>query len=558
MAAVAGPQISGSWDYSVPVNHEQNDLFFKPKHYVDDSSTSQVARAQRQPPAHQTNGSSLTHSSSRAELAQLQHQQHQAGESHHHSTSNGATDKGLLPPPRLQTFGRKDSNISESKSEADSLLDLYASKSANRSGVSSMDLGDRYVQKGEAFADYEDPESSRWIHRDKLAQIESQELQQAGIYIRRKSRSGSRSTGRRDRSQEAYGNRTGSREHSGQYHQAQDEKRRRTRSPAPAEGETDGEPIDFDFRLPEEAALDSVGDSGAKRIPSSRLPRRRGSVSRLPLPTSSPIPIPKDYIDRHTPVPRNATDKDGITYSKTRGRSQSAGSQMLLDDGGSRDVTTPSPSNTNTPQGSPLKAKQPNKPAPISGPRKVSHNRVGSGQQLKPRTLSTTQRNTSAQRPGTKSGEARPVTSHNRPEGDPPWLATMYKPDPRLPPEQQMLPTHAKRLQREQWIREGKSEADFDREFGPAEMHEHGNLSPNISPVESPQKREHDGSWPLRSPQTLSTVSSDHGGYKTMPSVQNSQGNGPSVSPKSVQPIRVEDPPEEKQKKSGCTCCIVM
>lgn len=27
----------------------------------------------------------------------------------------------------------------------------------------------------------------------------------------------------------------------------------------------------------------------------------------------------------------------------------------------------------------------------------------------------------------------------------------MYKPDPRLPPEQQLLPTHAKRLQQEQW-----------------------------------------------------------------------------------------------------------
>ncbi|KAI9720879.1 MAG: hypothetical protein M1812_002718 [Candelaria pacifica] len=557
MAAVIGSQVSGSWDYSVPVNHEQNDLFFNPKHYVDDSSTAQLDRAQRQPLAHQKNGSSLTHSSSRRELAQPQHQQHQFAEPYPLSKPNNATDKGLLPPPRLQTFGRQDSSISESKSEADSLLDLYSSKSANRSGVNSMDLGERRVPNGEAFVDFEDPESSRWIHRDKLAQIESQEMQQAGIYVRRKSRSGSRSTGRRDRSQDPYGNRTSSREHSGQYHQVQDEKKRRTGSSTPAEEEVDEEPMSFDLRLPEEAAFDYANDSGDKRM-ATRLPRRKGSVSRLPLPTSSPIPIPQDYIDRHTPVPRSTTDKDGIIYSRTRSRSQSAGHQMLLDDGGARDMTTPSPSDTNTPQGSPLKAKLPNKAAPVSGARKVSHNRVASGQQQKPRALSSTQRNTSAQRPGTRSGEARPVTSHNRPEGDPPWLATMYKPDPRLPPEQQMLPTHAKRLQREQWIREGKSEADFDREFGPAELQENGKLSPNISPVESPQKREHDGSWPLRSPQTLSTASSEHGGYKTMPSVLNPQGNGQSVSPKPAQPIRVAEPPEEKQKKSGCACCIVM
>jgi len=36
-----------------------------------------------------------------------------------------------------------------------------------------------------------------------------------------------------------------------------------------------------------------------------------------------------------------------------------------------------------------------------------------------------------------------------RPEGDAPWLAEMYKPDPRLPQEEQIIPTHAKRLARE-------------------------------------------------------------------------------------------------------------
>src|ERR1700755_2777293 len=41
----------------------------------------------------------------------------------------------------------------------------------------------------------------------------------------------------------------------------------------------------------------------------------------------------------------------------------------------------------------------------------------------------------------------------------------MYKPDPRLPPDQQLLPTHAKRLAQEQWEKEGKVGTVYDREF---------------------------------------------------------------------------------------------
>jgi len=41
----------------------------------------------------------------------------------------------------------------------------------------------------------------------------------------------------------------------------------------------------------------------------------------------------------------------------------------------------------------------------------------------------------------------------------------MYKPDPRLPQDQQMLPTHAKRMMQEQWEREGKTGTAYDRDF---------------------------------------------------------------------------------------------
>ncbi|KAK4975592.1 hypothetical protein LTR28_009234 [Elasticomyces elasticus] len=39
----------------------------------------------------------------------------------------------------------------------------------------------------------------------------------------------------------------------------------------------------------------------------------------------------------------------------------------------------------------------------------------------------------------------------------------MYKPDPRLPPDQQMLPTHVKRMMQEQWEREGKTGSMYNR-----------------------------------------------------------------------------------------------
>lgn len=48
----------------------------------------------------------------------------------------------------------------------------------------------------------------------------------------------------------------------------------------------------------------------------------------------------------------------------------------------------------------------------------------------------------------------------------------MYKPDPRLPPDQQMLPTHAKRLQQEQWDAARKESEIRQRELGNTEAKE--------------------------------------------------------------------------------------
>lgn len=62
---------------------------------------------------------------------------------------------------------------------------------------------------------------------------------------------------------------------------------------------------------------------------------------------------------------------------------------------------------------------------------------------LKTRNVSTPIKSDTPRRPSTSNGPRQPI---NRPEGDAPWIATMFKPDPMLPQDQQILPTHAKRL----------------------------------------------------------------------------------------------------------------
>ena len=170
-------------------------------------------------------------------------------------------------------------------------------------------------------------------------------------------------------------------------------------------------------------------------------------------------------------------------------------------------------------------------------------------------------RSTSSGRPGT-AGDGRPRTATNPPEGDPPWLAGMYKPDPRLPPDQQMLPTHAKRLAQEQWERDGKSANVYDRDFNPitnfddasesmaAEKarpsfahgengHDSGRESgfdsrQGVHEVpESPVREENpglgiqtpaDADWPLTASRTPSPVKKrvNGGGYSTIPRVTDS------------------------------------
>lgn len=482
------------------------------------------------PSTSQTNGHSLGHQNSRPELSSRRTDTY---------NSTRSTDSGYLAPARVNALTRKDSSISETGSAPDSLLDLYG---PNRSGINSVDYGDR--KNGDMYLDDDDPEHSRWIHRDKLARIESQELQAAGILLPR-ARAASKSS-RREHSRDQQGN---------GFRSEQAGKRQPVGS-FPTEEEEAPEDNGWDLRLPEEAAEDQ-GDlwrdasGGAK------------GVSRIPVFKTSPLPIPFEHLERDTPMRRKQssglTDEDeGISYSKSRGPSQSA---RALEDA----ATTPTPAKrlVSENSASPTKKTPGTRKASTSGTRSTSA-------PARPKTRSGpgSRDTSSGTRPPTRSGEVGVNNSVKRPEGDPPWLASMYKPDPRLPPDQQLLPTVAKRLQQEQWEKEGKFGNAYDTSFRPMNDEEFQQPSNDIVPqtieVDAPKEEEDHGSeWPLQGPKspTLSTgrpsTAGGQGGYSTMPKISGKpQGVGPLPSPRA--PVQVQESLQDETEKGGCACCVVM
>jgi hypothetical protein len=153
----------------------------------------------------------------------------------------------------------------------------------------------------------------------------------------------------------------------------------------------------------------------------------------------------------------------------------------------------------------------------------------------------------------------------------------MYKPDPRLPPDQQIIPTHAKRMQQEQWENEGRVGSMYDTDFRllNTEQMDDKRLS-QIDPIALEKAREND-QWPLPSPNKPSspsqekveptadkspTVEQPH--FKLTPTIPQSP-RVPSPKPASIKRVpsekpkttRVPEPAEETQEKKG-KCCIVM
>ena len=156
-------------------------------------------------------------------------------------------------------------------------------------------------------------------------------------------------------------------------------------------------------------------------------------------------------------------------------------------------------------------------------------------------------------------------------------MVSAYKPDPRLPPDQQLLPTVAKRLQQEKWEQEGKFGNVYDKEFRPLNEEP---FSPKSPPLETPKEgEERQDEWPLRGEAASPTLSRPGtSSYSTMPKIQdgtaaanNNHNNNmtPLASPKPPQPSemqanettpRVPEPPEEADEKAkgGCGCCVIM
>src|SRR5207247_1224025 len=109
---------------------------------------------------------------------------------------SGSVNGRLAPHTRVEELGQREGSLIRRGSEPDSLLDLY--KSNPSSGNVSQHQADNDIPENMYKPTEDDPDG--WIHRDKLAKIESEELQAAGINLvkarRTVSKSGQRDTSR--------------------------------------------------------------------------------------------------------------------------------------------------------------------------------------------------------------------------------------------------------------------------------------------------------------------------------------------------------------------------
>jgi hypothetical protein len=420
--------------------------------------------------------------------------------------------------------------MEEANSLANSLLDSYSS--------TAKTLQSENKRSGADPNQMDEADEDKWIHRDKLAKIESEELRAAGFVVT-KSRSHSRP--RRERSADKL---NGYHRRTTDASDAQSQPRSRKNS---VQTFTEEEIPSWDLRLPEEIAEDP-GEYWVKPDNSS------SKGSRLPVAKISPAPIPPDYLERDAPVPRKtsgsiAPEEDPVitkVKSQARGRKDTASEEGLKSQSAKASNTDDSPKKAS------------------NGNRKPS-TRTASTTRPKTRSGSKTEHGGgSAARPTTRSGELSP-TSRAAPEGDPPWMISSYKPDPRLPPDQQLLPTVARRLQQEQWEREGKFGNIYDKDFRP--LNDEGYLKPpELQKPQAPEVEEKQDEWPLRAEAKSPTPSRPGtSSYSTMPKIQDTPLKSPMASPlmPSGQPhptqiTRIPDPPEPQEAKAGCGCCTIM
>ncbi|KAI1330098.1 hypothetical protein F5Y16DRAFT_46055 [Xylariaceae sp. FL0255] len=439
-----------------------------------------------------------------------------------------------------QTNGTHNSQNGSSTYYDHNVTDTYSTPRESRSSSHAGHVPQAKTKRAKdgTILTYDD-ESSKWIHRDKLAKIESEELQAAGIILP-KPRTQSRS--RRDRSQDkANGHRRITTDSSDAQQPLPGS---RKNSEMSQEKTPDIEVPSWDLRLPEEIAE----DPGEYFVSNES-----GKGTRIPVAKLSPLPLPVDYLDRNAPVSRKTSfallDEDAsIAYPKTRSRSSSI-ANALEDSPQSlnvkRSVTEGSPKKTTPGMRKGSTTSKPTTPG-------------------RPKTRSgSAARSNSTTRPSTRSGELSP----RAPEGDPPWMISAYQPDPRLPPDQQLLPTVARRLQQEKWEQEGKFGNVYDKDFRP--LNDEAIVKPPEleKPADFDQRQEE---WPLKPEARVPTPSRPGtSSYSTMPKIQDKPAMSPLATPRSANlqsqnpgtprvPAPLEQQPPEKTKEAGCGCCVVM
>jgi hypothetical protein len=492
-------------------------------------------------------------------------------------------EQHYLAPDRGNDLHKKASgDLSANSSEQDGVQEYYKPHANKKRGPAPVKGKPKKKPSKSGVADPNaaaiELDENNWIHRDKLKEIETREMQEAGFRVGRASRSTSRSQSRTRRSRDRRGSEAELVQNGDEHVET-----RRVVSPIPAEEEE----VEEQYNTWNAPALQEFAPDNDPASPRSNNFGVRPVTSRIPLPRTSGIPVPAAVAERDAPLPRSRASSnnwsgDAIAVNGARVRSGSVGSQVLLDSPiGERQVTPPyghtrnfsaASASPKSLQKSPVKPKAPVKPAPAptAGARKTS---AAQKTQPKGRQVSGT---SPPKRPGTSGGSVpRPTTGH-RPEGDPPWLATMYKPDPRLPPDQQIIPTHAKRMQQEQWNSEGRVGSMYGTDFELLNTDEFKDkrLS-QIQPIDI-EKAQKDETWPLPSPtkqpslekvetNTNRSPVADQGAYKLTPTIpQSSRAPSlklapPIASASEPQPhiTRLPEPAEEAKEKKAC-CCIVM
>lgn len=298
--------------------------------------------------------------------------------------------------------------------------------------------------------------NDKWVHRDKLAEIEKKELEEIGARLGLPLRAGSISGIVQD-----------PREGLSELDNGQPSSKRPRIDTSDA---FSGSDEDFD----------SPPSPNGMRSHSRTLSAARAGKSRIPISKSSPLartaPFSSSPITSDSPFQQRLSNND-----PNQSWRNSLTDSPMISPSQSRKPSTATPKNaTNTNRD-------------FSGTRTTSLSQQNS---IRARTVSNAAKRNSLNRPSmTLDRNDRPRTPVNRPEGDAPWLATMFKPDPLLPPDQQMLPTHAKKLALQRGERVLTNEELLEREIAEAARAEGGWMPPQdkaetaLPPVQEKEER---------------------------------------------------------------------